>query len=96
MLCITNQQCGVQETGPSPRRGHAVEVVSGQYIVFQGGYDGQKHLADAYILDTQLCRWLHVDIHGMWEQHKGIGMHCVHAPCVQKKQTVFACSPIPF
>ncbi len=49
---------------PSPRRGHAVETVAGRYVLVQGGYDGERHLADAFVLDTKTDTWLAVDLEG--------------------------------
>ncbi|KAG2486927.1 hypothetical protein HYH03_014426 [Edaphochlamys debaryana] len=44
-------------TPPSPRRGHAAEVVADRYLVVQGGYDGAGCLSDGAVLDTETGDW---------------------------------------
>ncbi|KAL5701470.1 protein-serine/threonine phosphatase [Ranunculus cassubicifolius] len=42
----------VQEPGPGPRYGHAMDLVAQRYLVTVGGNDGRRMLSDAWALDT--------------------------------------------
>ncbi|KAJ6848512.1 serine/threonine-protein phosphatase BSL1-like protein [Iris pallida] len=42
----------VQEPGPGPRYGHAMDLVAQRYLVTVSGNDGKETLSDAWALDT--------------------------------------------
>ena len=46
-----------QGARPSPRSGHACVLLEDRYLLLFGGYSGQKHLSDMYILDTSSMIW---------------------------------------
>ncbi|QDZ23299.1 hypothetical protein HOP50_10g58370 [Chloropicon primus] len=50
---LINQQGAV----PSPRSGHSCVLVEDRYILLFGGYNGDKHLSDMYMLDTDSMQW---------------------------------------
>ena len=42
---------------PSPRSGHSCVLLEDRYVLLFGGYNGEKHLSDMYILDTNSMQW---------------------------------------
>lgn len=42
---------------PSPRSGHAAVLLDDRYMLIFGGYNGEKHLSDMFVLDTEAMSW---------------------------------------
>ncbi len=58
----------MQGVPPAPRRGHTAAMVSNRNLLLHGGFDGQKHLGDAFVLDTASCTWSRLELLGGPEQ----------------------------
>ncbi|PIA39422.1 hypothetical protein AQUCO_02600105v1 [Aquilegia coerulea] len=56
----------VQDPGPGPRYGHAMDLVAQRYLVTVSGNDGKRVLSDAWALDTaqKPYRWLKLNPEG--------------------------------
>ncbi|RZC93873.1 hypothetical protein C5167_016567 [Papaver somniferum] len=56
----------VQDPGPGPRYGHAMDLVAQRYLVTVSGNDGKRVLSDAWALDTaqKPYKWLKLNPEG--------------------------------
>lgn len=58
----------LQGVPPAARRGHTAAMVSDRHLLLHGGFDGQKHLGDAFVLDTASGTWSRLELLGRPEQ----------------------------